>query len=187
VAAFLPAAVLGVLFDEKIERHLFGLWPVAAAWLVGGVAILALTRGERGRRVGIELECLDLGRALVIGLLQCVAMWPGTSRSLMTIAAGLLCGLTVAAAVEFSFLLGVVTLTAATAYKVVTVGTGMLAAYGTTNLVLGSVAAALSAAFAVRWMVSYLQRHSLSVFGWYRALLGLLVAALLAAGVITPT
>jgi undecaprenyl-diphosphatase len=184
IVAFLPAAVLGTLLDDAIERSLFGLWPVVAAWLVGGALILALAGA--GSRGGGQ-DRLDLRQALWIGCLQCLAMWPGTSRSLMTIAAGLLVGLRVRTAVEFSFLLGVVTLGAATAYKCVTHGVGMVDAYGAANLALGFAAALVSAVVAVRWMVTWLERHSLAVFGWYRVLLALVVAVLLLTGVLSPT
>src|SRR5829696_8545008 len=84
VLGFVPAAVIGKLFDEPIERVLFGLWPVVCAWFVGGVVILLVPRLRRGAGLegGERLEALGFGRALVIGLAQCLALWPGTSRSL---------------------------------------------------------------------------------------------------------
>jgi len=117
VCGFLPAAVIGLAFNDWIEAHLFGLWPVVGAWIVGGVAILAVAWWRRGHPTpggGRELAEITWKMALIIGFMQCVAMWPGTSRSLMTIVGGVMVGLTLRAAVEFSFLLGVVTLTAAT-------------------------------------------------------------------------
>jgi undecaprenyl-diphosphatase len=201
VVGFLPAAAIGVLLDEKIEALLFGTWPVVAAWIVGGIAIL-LTAGWRKRRAGegegLSLVQMTWRMALIIGFLQCVAMWPGTSRSLMTIVGGLLVGLSVRAAVEYSFLLGVITLTAATAKKAVwkLEGLGetydawfggarlMWDSYGATPLVVGLAAATVSASLAVKWLVTYLERHGLAVFGWYRIALGLLVAGLMMAGML---
>lgn len=184
LAAFLPAAVLGVLFDDKIEEHLFGLWPVTAAWLAGGLAILAVhhLRPRNPLHPARGLGQLDWPQALVIGWIQCLALWPGTSRSLVTIVGGVLVGLSLAAAVEFSFILGVITLTAATVYKARSAGGVMLEAYGWGSILLGFAAAALSAALAVQWMVGYLRRHGLAIFGWYRVALALVVAALLLAG-----
>ena len=144
-----------------------------------------------------ELIDMTWKMALVIGFLQCVAMWPGTSRSLMTIVGGLMVGLTIRAAVEYSFLLGVLTLTAATAKKAVwkihdldAAYDGwfggaklMFAHYGGLSLTVGVVAATVSAAMAVKWLVSYLQSHGLAVFGWYRIALGVVVGGLVAAGV----
>jgi len=186
VVAFLPAAVFGVLFDDVIEGYLFGLWPITAAWLVGGVAILAVSHRRQDRfpqaKAGKDLDSLTWRMALVIGLAQCLAMWPGTSRSLVTILAGILTGLSVAGAVEFSFLLGVVTLTAATGFKAMHGGLAMVQAYGWSPILFGFIAAALSAAVAVKWLVGYLNRHSLSIFGLYRLALAAVMILVLTGG-----
>lgn len=202
LAGFIPAAVIGVIFNDKIEEKLFGMWPVIIAWIVGGVLILATAAWRKrypAARDGKDLFEMTWKMALIIGLLQCVAMWPGTSRSLMTIVGGLLVGLSMTAAVEYSFLLGVLTLTAATAKKAVWKVDGLgdqydvwfggvkllTSTYSTLSLVVGIVAAAVSAALAVKWLVSYLQSHGLSIFGWYRIALGLVIGGLLAGGVFT--
>ncbi|NUP95317.1 MAG: undecaprenyl-diphosphate phosphatase [Planctomycetaceae bacterium] len=184
IAAFVPAAVLGKLFDEKIEELLFGLWPVVAAWAVGGVVILFVARRRAGADPlrGKPLEELSLGGAVVIGLVQCLAMWPGTSRSLATILGGLGLGLALPAALEFSFLLGLVTLSAATAYKGLKDGSTMVNELGLSAIVIGFVVAAASAWASVRWMVGYLERRGLALFGWWRLALAALVAFLLASG-----
>jgi undecaprenyl-diphosphatase len=199
LAGFLPALVLGVLFSRWIKDHLFNLQTVTASWIIGGIAILLTawwTQRHPPRGGGKDLVALTWKTAVIIGLLQCVAMCPGTSRSLMTICGGLLVGLSISAAVEFSFLLGVLTLTAATAkdaigkvkgldpaYDSLFGGTKlMLHEYGALPMVIGVAAAAISAALAVKWLVSYLQSHSLSVFGYYRIALGLAIAGCLASG-----
>lgn len=184
IAAFAPAAAVGYLLDETIESYLFGLVPVVVAWFVGGAAILGIGwwRRHADREAGEELEQLDWRSAVVIGLAQCLALWPGTSRSLVTIAGGLLVGLRLRAAVEFSFLLGMVTLGAATVYKAWDSGPALMASYGWADLTVGFIVAAVSAAAAVKWMVAYLTRHGLAIFGYYRMLLAVIVAALLAAG-----
>jgi undecaprenyl-diphosphatase len=200
LVGFLPAAVIGLIFNDWIEQHLFGMWPIISAWVIGGVLILAAIAWRKRKPAGnggLDLLTMTWKMALIVGLLQCVAMWPGTSRSLMTIVGGLLVGLSVKAAVEYSFLLGVLTLTAATMKKAVWKVDGLNDAYhfwgggaklmwdhyGTVPLVLGFVAATVSAAIAVKWLVSYLQSHGLGVFGWYRIVLGLGVGAwLLASG-----
>jgi undecaprenyl-diphosphatase len=166
--AFVPAAVFGLLFNDSIERHLFGVMPVIAAWVAGGVLILALSRWVAARRDGKGLEQINWQAALLIGLIQCIAMWPGTSRSLVTILGGLAVGLSLAAAVEFAFLLGVVTLTAATAYSALKHGDQMVSAYGWPALLTGFIAAWIAAALAVKWMVSWLNRHGLTLFAWWR-------------------
>lgn len=202
MVGFLPAAVIGLLLNDWIEQKLFGMWPIIFAWVVGGILILGTAWwAKRGPARGAGRDLLELSwkMALVIGLLQCVAMWPGTSRSLMTIVGGLLVGLSVKAAVEYSFLLGVLTLTAATAKKAVWPVSNVAEAYdtwfggtrlmwdyyGPLPLAAGIVAATISAALAVKWLVSYLQSHGLSLFGWYRIAIGAVVGGLVAAGVFT--
>ncbi len=182
VVAFLPAAVLGFLFDDAIDAYLFGLWPVVCAWAVGGVAILAL-RGRSGAR---RLEELDVRTAFLIGCAQCLALWPGTSRSLATILGAVLLGVSLPAAVEFSFLLGLITLGAATSYSALKHADEMLAAFGPAPLIVGFVASGASAALAVKWLVGWLQSRGLEVFAFWRLGLAGVVAALLASGVL-PT
>ena len=109
-------------------------------------------------------------------------MWPGTSRSLATIAGGLLVGLSLPAAVEFSFLLGVVTLGAATAYDALKHGKLMLQTFDPLALAVGLVFAFLAAVVSVKWMVNYLNRHGLAIFGYYRVALALLVTPLILGG-----
>lgn len=181
LVAFLPAAVFGFAFDEAIERYLFGPWPVVAAWTLGGLLILGL--GARlERREGLALEAMGYRAALIIGLAQCAALWPGVSRSLATILGGLAVGLSLGAAVEFSFLLGLVTLGAATAYKTVTSGAAMLSAFGWLPLTLGFIAAFFSAALAVRGMVAWLRNRGLAIFAWWRIVMAAAVVAMMYAG-----
>jgi undecaprenyl-diphosphatase len=188
LAAFVPAAIIGPLLDDRIEQYLYGLWPVVAAWFVGGVAILVVAYKRRGLLPpgGFDLEVLDLRGAVAIGFAQCLALWPGTSRSLVTIVSGVLVGMNLAAAVEFSFLLGVITLFAATAYKGLSHGSSMLAEFGATNLAIGFAAAFLSAIVSVRWMVGYLHRRGLELFGYWRVALAAVVVGAILAGYLKP-
>ncbi len=182
VAGFMPAAVIGLIFNKIIKSYLFGPWPVVTAWLVGGLAILAVSYRNRHIlkvRAGSALEDLTWKMALFIGFAQCIAMWPGVSRSLVTIVGGLLVGLSLPAAVEFSFLLGVVTLSAATAYDALKHGQAMLQTFDPQSLGIGLLFAFLAAVVSVKWMVAYLNRHGLEIFGWYRVVLALTVGVLL--------
>lgn len=187
IAGFLPAAVIGLALNDIIKAKLFALEPIIIAWIVGGIAILvvAKTRKSRDADAGMDLAEITWKMALIIGFAQCVAMWPGTSRSLMTIVGGVLVGLSLRSAVEFSFLLGVLTLGAATAKDSVEHGSLMLETFGAANLLLGFVFAFVSAAVAVKWMVGYLNRNGMEIFGYYRIGIGIVVAILLATGVIS--
>jgi undecaprenyl-diphosphatase len=192
LVAFAPAALLGPLLDDPIEAHLFRPLPVLAALLLGGVWMIWLDR-RRDPHAGVALEALSARAALAIGLFQCVAMWPGTSRSMMTIAGGVLLGLRAPAAAEFSFLLGVPTLGAACAFKLAKnllsafqgEGRTLFEALGAAPVALGFAVAAASAAVAVRWLVAFLGRHGLAPFGWYRVALALVLGALAASGALT--
>ena len=186
LAAFIPAAALGFVLEKTIKKYLFGgnewgLWPVVAAWFVGGAAILAVSFVRR-RKSGqpqkfLSLDDLTVRMAVIVGVAQCLAMWPGVSRSLITIVGGLLVGLSLSAAVEFSFLLGVLTLSAATVYDALKHGREMLVAFGPLPLAVGFFAAWISAVLAVKWMVGYLNKHGMDIFGWYRIALAIAVTA----------
>jgi undecaprenyl-diphosphatase len=174
--AFAPAAVMGLLFRKAIKAHLFGPVPVAAALIVGGIAMIVLEalRARSGARGADGLERVTPRRALLIGLGQCISLWPGSSRSMCTIVAGQLCGLSTATAAEFSFLLALPTLGAATVYEGYKARHELFADGGGAALAVGLVVS-----FFVAWAVSatflrYLRTRGLAPFGWYRIAAGLL-------------
>ena len=164
--AFVPAAAVGAVLGDQIKEHLFGVGPVAAAWGVGGLAILVFAR----RRISGQrpIERMTVRDGALIGIAQVAALWPGTSRSLVTILAAVAIGLTLPAAVEFSFLLGLATLTAATAYELLKDGPDIVRAFGYGVPIAGMVVAFVAAVLSIRWMVGYLQSRSLAAFGTYR-------------------
>ncbi len=196
--AFLPAAVLGVLLDDWIEARLFFIGPVVAALALGGVFMLVVEQWRRGRfglvRRGSQEELTEvtLRQALFIGLMQCIAMWPGTSRSMMTIVGGVIAGLSPKRAAEFSFLLGLPTLGGATVYKMLKnlkhaeeTGTpNFIEQLGWTPILVGIVVATISAAIAVKWLVGFLNKHGLAPFGWYRIAIAAVLLALALAGIV---
>lgn len=186
VLGFVPTAITGVLLRKKIKALLFGPGPVAVALVVGGI-VMIVVEVVRASRVAKEttasglvgLEHVTPWRAFLIGLGQCVSMWPGASRSMCTIVAGQLTGLSTATAAEFSFLLGLPTLGAATVYEAYK-SRDALGHVGTLNMLIG-----LGVSFVVAWAViaafiGYLKRRGLVPFGVYRILLGALVFLLLA-------
>ncbi len=182
IVAFLPAAVLGPLLNDAIEQWLFRPVPVIVALAVGGVLMIAITPWQRRVDRFVDLEQLLWKQALVIGGLQCLAMWPGTSRSMVTIVGGMLVGLRPRQAAEFSFLLGLPTLGGACVYRIAKSAAGaeisMLTAFGWAPIAVGFVTATVSAALAVAWLVHWLNRHGLAVFGWYRLIVAAVFAVL---------
>jgi undecaprenyl-diphosphatase len=181
-AATLPAVLIGLVLEDTIRDRLFGAGPIVIAWAVGGVVILVAARRLTGG--ARELHDLRVVDGLVIGAAQALALWPGTSRSLVTILAALALGARTSTAVEFSFLLGLITLGGATVYEALGSGDVMIEEFGVGTLVIGFLAAFVSAVVAIRWMVDYLNRHSLAIFGWYRLVVAGIGALLLATGVL---
>jgi len=172
VLALLPAIIIGLILEGTIKQFLFGIYPVILAWFVGGVAILLITLLFKSKRIdlhqGKAIEDMTAKTALLIGLAQCLAMWPGVSRSLATILGGLFLGLSMPATVEFSFLLGAVTLSAASVYDVLKHGQDMLAMFDFGSMMLGLLVAFGAAILSVKWMIGYLNKYGLALFGYYR-------------------
>lgn len=206
--AFLPAALLGPFLDDAIDARLFNPPAVVTALMLWGVVMIVVDRWQkrrfataRSREGGGDgapdgsgaselgeppLEALPWRAALFIGAMQCLAMWPGTSRSMITIVAAMLVGLPPRPAAEFSFLLALPTLGGACVFKVAkdVLGEGQatLPTLGVAPMLVGIVVATVSAALAVKWLVHYLNRHGLAVFGWYRLALGAVFVLLLSGG-----
>ena len=171
--AFLPAAVLGLLFASRIKAHLFAPVPVALAFIIGGLVILWAEKREH--RVRVEsVDEMSWQDALKIGLAQCFALIPGTSRSGATIIGGLLFGLSRRAATEFSFFLAIPTLFAATVYEVYKYR-GLLKTDDIGLFAVGGVASFVSAFIAVRGLLHFISRHNFTVFAWYRIVFGIVV------------
>ncbi len=198
--AFVPAAVLGLALNKKIEEHLFHLWPVVGMLVAGGLFMIAFDAAVIRRRAaeaagdgGRAVTDLTPRGALLIGLLQCVSLWPGTSRSMMTISGGMLAGLRPAAAAEFSFLLGMPTLLAATAYKLykdiaqarATGAESMIEHFGWMPITAGIITAGVCAAVAVKFLVAFINRRGFLAMGVYRIALGAVLAALVIGGVVS--
>jgi len=171
--AFVPVAVLGLLFGKAIKASLFKPVPVAVAFIVGAFVILWAERREH--RVSVQsVDEMTWKDALKVGIAQCFALIPGTSRAGATIIGGLLLGLSRRAATEFSFFLAIPVLFAASGYELFK----HRALFSSTDMGMfgvGFTAAFVSAFFCVRWLLRYISRHDFTVFAWYRIAFGLIV------------
>ncbi len=171
--AFLPAAIVGLLVKDYIP---FNVTIVALALIIGGFVIflaeekLPKTASDNSGELNVSLQ-----QALWIGLCQCVALIPGTSRSLATILGGRWAGLSSAVATEFSFLVGFVILSAASLYKMYALGPALLQVYPIGNASLGLFVAAVSAFISVKWMIGFIMHRGLKPFAWYRIIAGLVL------------
>ena len=173
VIAFIPAAVLGLLFGGLIKTHLFHAVPVAIAFIVGALVIFWVERGSRTARVN-TMQDMTWRDALKVGFAQCAALIPGTSRSGATIIGGMLFGLSRKAATEFSFFLAVPTLIAAGAYDLLKHRT-LFSAEHLAPLAVGLVVSFVSAFIVIRWLVRYVATHDFRPFAWYRIAFGVIV------------
>ncbi|MCR5881499.1 undecaprenyl-diphosphate phosphatase [Rhizobacter sp. J219] len=195
VVAFIPAALLGLLLGSAIKQHLFKPVPVAIAFIVGGLVILWVERrhkrlyGERDtegtRHARVEtVDDMSAIDALKVGLLQCLALIPGTSRSGATIIGSIVLGFSRKAATEFSFYLGIPTLMGAGAYSVWK--QRELLQWGDLPMFLvGTVFAFISALLCIRWLIRYVSTHDFTVFAWYRIVFGLIVLGTAYTGLVT--
>jgi undecaprenyl-diphosphatase len=179
VVAFMPAAVLGLLFNKMIKAKLFAPVPVALAFIIGGFVILWVESRNKQRAEAARVATVDdmsLVDALKIGCAQAFALIPGTSRSGATIIGGMMFGLSRKAATEFSFFLAIPTLLAATVYSVYK-ERALLSVADLPLFGIGGVAAFVSAFLCVRWLLRYISSHDFTAFAWYRILFGIVIIA----------
>lgn len=176
IVAFLPAAVLGVLFSRKIQDFLFYPVPVAAAFIVGGLLIIFVERkNEKNPVARVEsVDDMTLMDAFKVGCAQAFALIPGTSRSGATIIGGMLFGLSRKAATEFSFFLAMPTLFGAAVYSVFK-ERALLSAADVPLFTIGTISAFVSAFLCVRWLLRYISSHNFIPFAWYRIAFGIFV------------
>jgi undecaprenyl-diphosphatase len=182
VVAFLPAALLGLVFGKAIKVHLFHPVPVAVAFIAGAFVILWVERRSRPVRVE-NVEDMTWRDALKVGLAQSFALIPGMSRSGATIIGGMLFGLSRRAATEFSFFLAVPTLIGAGAYDLVR-NRHLLDASDLGPFAVGFVASFVSAFLCVRWLLRYIASHDFTAFAWYRIVFGVVVLATAYSGLV---
>ena len=185
ITAFIPAAVIGLALNDWIEKQLGDNFiAIALALFLGGIVML-ITEKKRKKapsdRPQSKLENLDqlnFKQAFSVGLAQCLALWPGMSRSMVTIIGGYWVGLSPQKAAEFSFLLGLITLSAASAYKVLTDGAILTQTMPIQPMLLGILVAFISAIYAIRFLVNCLTRYGLTPFAWYRIVFSFVILLL---------
>lgn len=189
VIATIPAVVLGLLFKKGIEQYLFAAIPVAIAFVAGGIIILWAERWYRhraqtaGARMIDSVDDITVLDALKVGLAQCAALIPGTSRSGATIMGGMFFGLSRKCATEFSFFLAVPILFGATGYSLWK-ARDLLSVSDVPVFGVGLVTAFISAFVVVRWLIRYVSTHDFTVFAWYRIAFGLVVLLTAYTGVV---
>jgi undecaprenyl-diphosphatase len=177
IIAFLPAALLGLMFSKAITAELFSPVPVATAFIVGAFVILWVERRHKTMPQAARIETVDemtFIDALKVGCAQAFALIPGTSRSGATIMGGMLFGLSRKAATEFSFFLAIPTLLGATFYSVIK-QRELLTVADLPIFSIGGVAAFVSAFLCVRWLLRYISTHDFTIFAWYRIVFGVIV------------
>ncbi|MEB0136078.1 undecaprenyl-diphosphate phosphatase [Actimicrobium sp. CCC2.4] len=186
VIAFIPAAVLGLIFSSAIKAKLFAPVPVALAFIAGGLIILWVERRNKLSPVPPRIDSVDQMTALdalKVGLAQAFALIPGTSRSGATIIGGMLFGLSRKAATEFSFFLAIPTLLGATVYSLYK-ARELLSMEDLPLFGIGTLAAFVSAFFCVRWLLRYISSHDFTIFAWYRIVFGFVILATAYSGLV---
>ena len=176
LVACVPAAIVGFLFDDKIDELFYNSWTVAIALIVFGIAFIIIERWNKGRKPKINsIDNLTYKTALIIGVFQLIAaVFPGTSRSGATIVGALLIGVSRVVAAEFTFYLAVPVMFGASLLKLVKFGFD----FTSTELILlivGMVTAFAVSLFVIKFLMDYIKKHDFTVFGWYRIVLGILV------------
>ena len=173
--ACVPAAVIGVLLDDWLDAHLYNYVTVAVTLIVYGIAFILIEKRNKNRRAVIEtVDEIDWKSALKIGLFQVLSLIPGTSRSGSTILGGMLCGVSRPAGAEFSFFLAIPVMLGASFLKLLKFGFAF-SMWEIIILAAGTLVAFITSLIAIRFLVSFVRRHSFAVFGYYRIVLGILV------------
>ena len=183
IAAVLPAVVLGLLFDDVIDEHLFNPMTVSVMLVVYGILLIWLESGKKRKEKFKTIAELPVITALEIGIFQCLAMVPGTSRSAATIIGGVLLGLNRVLATEFSFFLAIPTMLGATLLKIIKIGSG-LGNYEWFLIALGFVLSFIFAYGVIKVFMNHIKKHDFKIFGYYRIIVGIIILILFLTGVV---
>ena len=183
IIAVLPAVVLGLLFDDVIDEHLFNPMTVSVMLVVYGILLIWLESGKKRKEKFKTIAELPVITALEIGIFQCLAMIPGTSRSAATIIGGVLLGLNRVLATEFSFFLAIPTMLGATLLKIIKIGSG-LGGYEWFLIALGFILSFIFAYGVIKIFMNYIKKHDFKIFGYYRIIVGIIILILFLTGVV---
>jgi undecaprenyl-diphosphatase len=186
IVACIPAAVVGLLFDDIFEALFYHAIPVALALIIFGIAFIVVERKNKGKHAKIKtLSDISFKTAFIIGLFQLIAaIFPGTSRSGATIVGALLIGVSRSVAAEFTFFLAIPVMFGASLLKIVKFGLTFTALEAGV-LIIGMLVAFFVSIFVIKFLMDYIKKHDFQIFGWYRIILGIIVILLGAVGVIT--
>jgi undecaprenyl-diphosphatase len=178
LAAFIPAAVLGLLLNDFIEKNLFNPVTVALALLVGGVLMIVIENKYKNKAVTKDIDNVNLSQSFKIGIFQCFALWPGMSRSASTIMGAWIVGLDNVAAAEFSFFLAIPTMIAASGYSLVKHHVSSINSVQWISLGAGFIVSFLVALLVVDKFVSFLKKKGMRAFSVYRIIVGVIIVIL---------
>lgn len=186
VVACIPAAIVGILFDDVLDALFYHAMPVALALIVFGVAFIVVERRNKGKKAKVKtLDDITFQTAFLIGIFQLIAaVFPGTSRSGATIVGALLIGVSRSVAAEFTFFLAIPVMFGASLLKLVKFGLSFTAMEAGI-LIIGMLVSFFVSVFVIKFLMDYIKRHDFQVFGWYRIILGAIVIILGVSGVIT--
>ena len=176
LAACVPAAIIGLLFDNAINTYLYNPWVVAAALIIYGVLFIVIENRRNPEKVS-DIASMSFKTALIIGVFQVLALIPGTSRSGATILGAVILGASRTLAAEFSFFLAVPVMLGASALKIVKylMDGGSLLGQNLGILLVGMAVAYIVSVAAIRFLMGYIRNHDFKAFGWYRIVLGVIV------------
>ncbi len=186
VVACIPAAIVGILFDDVLDALFYHAMPVALALIIFGVAFIVVERRNKGKKAKVKtLDDITFQTAFMIGIFQLIAaVFPGTSRSGATIVGALLIGVSRSVAAEFTFFLAIPVMFGASLLKLVKFGLSFTAMEAGI-LIIGMLVSFFVSVFVIKFLMDYIKKHDFQVFGWYRIILGAIVIILGACGVIT--
>lgn len=188
IIATIPAAIVGFLFDDDINKYLFSTKTVAVGFIVGGILLIVIENNFRRKakrsKVVKDIDNMSYGQSLIVGLFQCLSLWPGMSRSASTIMGGWISGLSTTVATEFTFFLGIPVMVGASILKLAKFDYSQMDTTNCIALILGFIVAFIVSIVVIEKFINYLKKKPMRVFAVYRVFAGIILAILIFAGFI---